>query len=172
MVVGVLLPPSPQPQPQPQPQPEPEPEVTGPEEPGGAGETGGGQTGGSETGGGATGGGATDPYGRGSGGGTGGGYVPSGGGGSGQVAGAAPEPETALQEVLARARAQAAIDDARAAALLESISAPQGGSAYLGTLVGGKDGTPGLAAGVYYAEGLRAAAVQPGAEAQATSVTY
>lgn len=171
MVVGVLLPPSPQPQPQPQPQPEPEPEVTGPEEPGGAGETGGGQTGGSETGGSETGGGATDPYGPGSGGGTGGGYVPSGGG-SGQVAGAAPEPETALQEVLARARAQAAIDDARAAALLESISAPQGGSAYLGTLVGGKDGTPGLAAGVYYAEGLRAAAVQPGAEDKATSVTY
>lgn len=171
MVVGVLLPPSPQPQPQPQPQPEPEPEVTGPEEPGGAGETGGGQTGGSETGGSETGGGATDPYGPGTGGGTGGGYVPSGGG-SGPVAGAAPEPETALQEVLARARAQAAIDDARAAALLESISAPQGGSAYLGTLVGGKDVTPGLAAGVYYAEGLRAAAVQPGAEAQATSVTY
>lgn len=177
MVVGALLPPSPQPQPQPQ----PEPQETGVQEPSGAGETSGGNTNGGQAGGNQTGGhgGAPSSSTSASGGGSSnraGGAAraesPAGRAGRGQAVDAAPRPGPVSQESLARAKAQASVDDARAAALLASVSAaPDGGVGYLGALVGEPSAASASAAAGFVESQSAISAAAP-AEAEATSVNY
>lgn len=161
MVVGGIIPASPQPQPQPQ--PEPAPQEAGPAAPSGAGEASGGQADGGQSGGQAADTGSARRGGR------RGAEMRAAGRAAEKSDQPADEPRTSAPDVQARARAQAALDDARAMALISSMATPQNNEGYLGALAGGQAAADGAPMVARYVESLGAIAVSPGPEVQAAN---